>query len=168
MTAKSVPFSLSIGDRDIADLHSRLARTRFPDQAPGDAWRFGTDVDYLQTLTDYWRTGFDWRAEEAGSFPNPTDEEHRYLQLVVRWTQEEAGYAAIQGTRPQSLAFAPVECHAAWRPFRGTRTTGFACSGNPCIFSIASITSGMTHCRAHGDEAVSVASRTPADSCSHL
>lgn len=65
MTVKPAPFSLHGSEEDIADLHSRLARTRFPDQAPGDAWRFGTDVGYLRTLIEYWQSGFDWRAEEA-------------------------------------------------------------------------------------------------------
>jgi microsomal epoxide hydrolase len=264
MIAKPVPFSLHVPEEDIVDLRSRLARTRFPDQAPGDAWRFGTDVDYLRSLIDYWVSGFDWRAEEAAlnafpqfkvelhgidlhylhvpgvgpaptplvllhgwpgsvfefleviarltdpvrfggaasdaftvvvpslpgyglSFrsgqprfdvpqmaecifglmhdvlgyerfgaqggdwgaavtsrlgyahpeamigihlnllspvgrvpsllPNPNDEERRYLEDVARWTQEEAGYAAIQGTRPQSLAFALTDSPAglaAW------------------------------------------------------
>jgi pimeloyl-ACP methyl ester carboxylesterase len=71
MATKPSPFTLHVPDADIADLRDRLARSRFPDQAPGDAWAYGTDVAYLRELTEYWRTGFDWRAEEAGlnAFP---------------------------------------------------------------------------------------------------
>src|SRR6266566_4784786 len=71
MTLKPTPFTLHIPDADIADLRDRLARARFPDQAPGDAWAFGTDVAYLRELTEYWRNGFDWRAEETAlnAFP---------------------------------------------------------------------------------------------------
>src|SRR5436305_4701669 len=71
MTSKPVPFTLHIPDADIADLRERLARTRFPDSAPGEAWAYGTDVAYLRELTEYWRTKFDWRAEEAAlnAFP---------------------------------------------------------------------------------------------------
>jgi len=65
MTAKPTPFTLHVPDADIADLRDRLARSRFPDQAPGDAWAYGTDVSYLRELTDYWRDDFDWRAAEA-------------------------------------------------------------------------------------------------------
>ncbi len=63
--------SLHIADAAILDLQERLTRTRFPDQAPGPAWSFGTDVDYLRQLVDYWRGGFDWRAQEArlNAFP---------------------------------------------------------------------------------------------------
>jgi pimeloyl-ACP methyl ester carboxylesterase len=65
------PFALRILDSDIADLRERLARTRFPDSTPGEPWAYGTDVDYLRSLVDYWRETFDWRAEEArlNAFP---------------------------------------------------------------------------------------------------
>jgi microsomal epoxide hydrolase len=71
MSQAPVPFTLHVDEADIADLRSRLARTRFPDQAPGDPWAYGTDVAYLRELVDYWRTGFDWRAQEArlNAFP---------------------------------------------------------------------------------------------------
>jgi pimeloyl-ACP methyl ester carboxylesterase len=59
------PFMLQVAESAIVDLHERLARARFPDQAPGAAWAYGTDVGYLRQLVDYWRTSFDWRAQEA-------------------------------------------------------------------------------------------------------
>ena len=70
---KPEPFTLRVADADIADLKDRLARSRFPDSAPGDPlrdalrdpWAYGTDVAYLRSLVEYWRGGFDWRAEEA-------------------------------------------------------------------------------------------------------
>jgi pimeloyl-ACP methyl ester carboxylesterase len=65
------PFTLRVPDDDIGDLRERLARTRFPDSAPGKPWLYGTDVDYLRSLVDYWRGSFDWRAQEArlNAFP---------------------------------------------------------------------------------------------------
>ena len=65
------PFRLFVPDSDLADLRERLARTRFPDSAPGEPWAYGTSVDYLRGLVDYWRSGFDWRAAEArlNAFP---------------------------------------------------------------------------------------------------
>ena len=62
MAIKPTPFTLRIPDVDIADLRERLSRSRFPDQAPGAPWAYGTDVDYLRRLTEYWRISFDWRA----------------------------------------------------------------------------------------------------------
>src|SRR3954468_80706 len=71
MSQQPEPFTLRVPDEAIADLRERLARTRFPDLAPGEAWAYGTDVGYLRGLVDYWRDGFDWRAQEArlNAFP---------------------------------------------------------------------------------------------------
>jgi microsomal epoxide hydrolase len=71
MSAQPVPFTLTVPDAAIADLKTRLAMTRFPDQAPGEPWAYGTDVGYLRGLVDYWQHRFDWRAQEAAlnAFP---------------------------------------------------------------------------------------------------
>lgn len=47
------------------DLDRRLAATRFGDEPEGAGWEYGTSAAYLRELVDYWRTGFDWRAQEA-------------------------------------------------------------------------------------------------------
>ena len=64
-------FTYRVPGEAIADLAERLERTRLPDQAPGEPWAYGTDVGYLRQLIEYWRNGFDWRAEEArlNAFP---------------------------------------------------------------------------------------------------
>ena len=59
------PFILHIADEAIADLRERVARTRWPDEPPQEAWSTGTSLRYLQDLVRYWRDGFDWRAAEA-------------------------------------------------------------------------------------------------------
>ena len=71
MSATPEPFRLAVDDAAIADRRERLGRTRFPDQAPGEPWAYGTDLDYLRGLVAYWRDGFDWRAQEAAlnAFP---------------------------------------------------------------------------------------------------
>ena len=65
------PFTVSIPDAELADLHERLARTRFPQSAPTDDWDAGTPNSYLRKAVDAWKT-FDWRAAEAriNSFPH--------------------------------------------------------------------------------------------------
>ena len=71
MATAAQPFRLHVPDSAIDDLRERLARTRFPDQAPGEPWACGTDLDYLKQLVAYWHGHFDWRAQEArlNAFP---------------------------------------------------------------------------------------------------
>jgi pimeloyl-ACP methyl ester carboxylesterase len=65
------PFTLRVADDEMADLGARLARTRFPDQAPDAPWAYGADLEYIRSLVSYWRDRFDWRAQEArlNAFP---------------------------------------------------------------------------------------------------
>jgi pimeloyl-ACP methyl ester carboxylesterase len=58
------PFTIRIPDAVLADLKARLATARFPEPLQGDGWTHGTDIAYLRRLVAYWRSGFDWRAQE--------------------------------------------------------------------------------------------------------
>jgi hypothetical protein len=58
------PFSIEIPETVLDDLNDRLARTRFPDQLEDVGWSYGTDLAYLKELCAYWRSEFDWRAQE--------------------------------------------------------------------------------------------------------
>lgn len=58
-------FQVSIGDAVLDDLRDRIVRTRWPMDPNNDDWSYGTNAAVLHALTDYWRDGFDWRAQEA-------------------------------------------------------------------------------------------------------
>lgn len=58
------PFRIEVADAVLTDLRERLARARFPKEISGAGWTYGTDLDYLKELVEYWRTTFDWRAQE--------------------------------------------------------------------------------------------------------
>lgn len=64
-TAQIREFSIHVEESALADLHSRLERTRMPDQIPGSAWDYGADTAYMEELLTYWRTAYDWRQHEA-------------------------------------------------------------------------------------------------------
>src|SRR5262249_16998565 len=54
---------------------------------------------------------------DVGQPGHPTDEEAQYLAERQHWLTEEAGYQAIQGTKPQTLAYALTDSPvglAAW------------------------------------------------------
>jgi epoxide hydrolase len=70
------PFRIDIPQAALDDLHDRLARTRWPSELPSVGWSRGVPLAYLRELADYWRTGFDWRAQEArlNQFPQFTTE----------------------------------------------------------------------------------------------
>ncbi|MFE5283608.1 epoxide hydrolase family protein [Nocardia sp. NPDC056611] len=66
MTSADIrPFRIAVPQSELDDLHDRLARARWSGQLPGQGWERGVPVDYLRELAEYWRTEFDWRAQEA-------------------------------------------------------------------------------------------------------
>jgi pimeloyl-ACP methyl ester carboxylesterase len=85
-------FSLQIPDQQIADLNERLARTRLPDQTPGEPWAYGTDVAWLAGLLEHWRKRFDWRAQEAAL--------NAFAQFKVRLAGIDLHYIHAQGEGP--------------------------------------------------------------------
>src|SRR5215207_4009372 len=66
------PFVVEIPQDDLDDLNDRLARTRYPAAAPGDDWSYGVPNHYLKEVVEHWRSGYDWRAQEAriNEFPH--------------------------------------------------------------------------------------------------
>jgi microsomal epoxide hydrolase len=86
------PFVLHVPDSQLADLKERLARTRWPDEPPLEAWSTGTSLAYLKGLVEYWRAGFDWRAAEArlNAFP----------QFSARVKGIDLHFIHAQGRRP--------------------------------------------------------------------
>ena len=89
------PFHIAIPEPVLADLRDRLARTRWPDASPADGWAQGTNLAYLRGLTEYWRTGFDWRKHE------------QRLNALPQFQAEVAGhrlhFVHVRGRGPKPL-----------------------------------------------------------------
>ena len=64
-------FETRVSDVVLQDLKERIARTRWTDSIRDSGWSYGTDIDVLRDLADYWQNKFDWRKTESwlNSFP---------------------------------------------------------------------------------------------------
>jgi pimeloyl-ACP methyl ester carboxylesterase len=101
------PFHIDVPQSDLDDLADRLARTRWPRQLPG-GWSRGVPVDLLQELAEYWRTGYDWRAQEArlNEFPQYlTGIDGQQIHFLhVRSPEPDALPLVITHSWPNSIA----------------------------------------------------------------
>jgi pimeloyl-ACP methyl ester carboxylesterase len=89
------PFRIEVPAAEIDDLRARLAATRWPDPLPGDGWRNGVPVDWLRQLADYWRTGYDWRRNEAALNELP--------QYTTRIDGQRVHFLHIRSPEPDAL-----------------------------------------------------------------
>ncbi|MFD2026142.1 epoxide hydrolase family protein [Promicromonospora aerolata] len=75
------PFRIDIPQADVDELRDRLTQARWPLPVPGreDRTDFsrGIPLEYLMELAEYWRDGFDWRAQEAA-----LNEHEQYTTVV--------------------------------------------------------------------------------------
>jgi pimeloyl-ACP methyl ester carboxylesterase len=92
MDKRAETFKLSVPAANIAELRERLARTRLPDQTPGPAWAYGTDVECMRRLIEYWRDDFDWRTQEAGL--------NTFTQYKVRLHDIDLHFLHVEGHGP--------------------------------------------------------------------
>ena len=101
-----------------AELMSALGYTRFGAQG-GDWGSFITSVlghRYPERVTGIHLNLLPVRRDPA-MLPNPNAEEQAYLKQLNHFLKEETGYQWIQGTKPQTLAFALTDSPAglaAW------------------------------------------------------
>ena len=55
------PLTIDIPEEQIADLHSRIRNTRWPEKESVDDWTQGIPLSYTKELADYWLNEYDWR-----------------------------------------------------------------------------------------------------------
>ena len=85
------PFRIDVPESSLADLRARIRGTRWPGEAPGEAWEQGTDRAFLQELLAYWADKFDWRARER--------ELNAYPQFVATLDGVRIHFVHVRATR---------------------------------------------------------------------
>ena len=126
-SAELRPFRVEIPDADLEDLQARLARVRWPDELPGAEWSYGVPLGYVRELVDHWRTGFDWRAQEARLNANP--------QFTTTIDGQLVHFLHVRSPEPDALA---LLCTHGW-PMS--------------VFEYLDLIGPLTDPRAHGGDA---------------
>jgi epoxide hydrolase len=102
------PFRIEVPQAELDDLADRLARTRWPDELPGAGWSRGVPLGYLRQLAGYWRSGYDWRAQEARLNQHPqfttTVDGQRIHFVHVRSPEPDALPLLVVHGYPSSVA----------------------------------------------------------------
>jgi pimeloyl-ACP methyl ester carboxylesterase len=60
-----VPFQIQISQETLDDLKNRLEKTVWIDKVENAGWDYGTNLEYMKELKDYWQNKYDWRKQET-------------------------------------------------------------------------------------------------------
>ncbi|MEV3983449.1 epoxide hydrolase family protein [Nonomuraea sp. NPDC049758] len=88
------PFRVEIPQADVDHLHDRLAHARWPGELPGVGWTRGVPLGHLKELAGYWRTQYDWRAQEARL--------NRYPQFTTEIDGQRIHFLHVRSDRPDA------------------------------------------------------------------
>ena len=94
MSEEIRPFRIEIPQAELDHLHERLATARWPGELPGVGWSRGIPLDDLKELAEYWRTTYDWRAEEARL--------NQYPQFTTEIDGQQIHFLHVRSERPDA------------------------------------------------------------------
>jgi pimeloyl-ACP methyl ester carboxylesterase len=88
-------FKIDVKEQVLNDLRTRLAMTRWTDEAEGVGWDYGTCLSFMKELVDYWLDRFDWRAQERrlNQFP-------QFRAKVMGWNVH---FVHVKGRGPKPV-----------------------------------------------------------------
>src|ERR1041384_8850005 len=89
------PFCIDVPQADLDDLDDRLRHARWSEEVPGvPDWSRGIPAAVLKELVEYWRTGYDWRAQEA--------QLNAYPQFVTEIDGQRVHVLHVRSQRPDA------------------------------------------------------------------
>lgn len=90
-------FTVNISETVLNDLKARIRNTRWPGEAEGSGWHFGTSEKYLKELATYWMNGYDWKENE--------EKLNQYPQYIaeIDGIQIHFQYVKGKGSNPKPL-----------------------------------------------------------------
>ncbi len=58
------PFQVSVPQTTLSAINEKILMFPWHEMPDDGGWEYGTNLDYMKELTDYWVNEFDWRAQE--------------------------------------------------------------------------------------------------------
>jgi pimeloyl-ACP methyl ester carboxylesterase len=68
------PFKLDIPNKVLQEIHTKVKNYPWHEMPDDGGWKYGSNLDYMKEISNYWIKDFDWRKHEAkiNQFPNFT------------------------------------------------------------------------------------------------
>ena len=59
------PFKIDIPDTDLKEIYSKVKNYPWHEMPNDGGWEYGTNMDYMKEISNYWVKDFDWKKHEA-------------------------------------------------------------------------------------------------------
>ena len=59
------PFKINILDEDLEKIYNKVKQYPWHEMPDDGGWEYGTNLDYLKEISNYWINNFNWRKHEA-------------------------------------------------------------------------------------------------------
>ena len=79
------PFKVDISDKYLQNIYSKVKNYPWHEMPDDGGWSYGTNLDYMKEISNYWVDKFDWRKTEK----KISSAEKRLGKLTVRKIQSE-------------------------------------------------------------------------------
>ena len=59
------PFKVNISNQVLDSIYAKVKKYPWHEMPDDGGWKYGTNLDYMKEITNYWVSDFDWRKHEA-------------------------------------------------------------------------------------------------------
>ena len=59
------PFKINISDKELQEIYNKVKNYPWHEMPDEGGWNYGTNLDYMKEISNYWIKDFDWRKNEA-------------------------------------------------------------------------------------------------------
>ena len=58
------PFKLDIPDKVLQEIYTKVKNYPWHEMPDDGGWKYGSNLDYMKEISNYWIKDFDWRKHE--------------------------------------------------------------------------------------------------------
>ena len=66
------PFKVDISDKYLQNIYSKVKNYPWHEMPDDGGWSYGTNLDYMKEISNYWVEKFDWRKTEKKFCTTPS------------------------------------------------------------------------------------------------
>ena len=59
------PFKVNISDKELNEIYNKVKNYPWHEMPDDGGWDYGTNLNYMKEISNYWVNNFDWRKHEA-------------------------------------------------------------------------------------------------------